>query len=338
MPVTTGNLIAPLIGADAGQVVMHQNVSVAVSVILSALSFRRERNRILYLDVEFPTVIYVLEAQRKRGADPVCIPSPDGLQVPIDALIDAIDQRTLIVPLSYIFFKTSTRIDIERVVKKAHDCGALVLLDVYQATGVVSIDVKKWDIDFLVGGSVKWLCGGPGAGYLYVKPSLYSTLEPTVTGWVAHEHPFAFETGPIKYSHDVMRFLHGSPQIPALYAAESGYEIMNQVGVDQIRKKSLRQTKRIFDLCDASGYKVQTPRDPEKRGGTVVVDLQYGDAIVKELTARNILVDYRPGAGIRISPHFYTSDSEIEETFGAIEEILKTKSYEKHLQQRGSLY
>jgi kynureninase len=198
--------------------------------------------------------------------------------------------------------------------------------------------VKKWDIDFLVGGSVKWLCGGPGAGYLYVKPSLYSIMQPSVTGWVAHEHPFAFETGPIKYANDSMRFLHGSPQIPVLYAAEPGYDIINRAGVDRIRKKSVGQTTRMIELCDQRKFKVQTPRDPEKRGGTIVVDVPYGDAVVKELTAREILVDYRPGAGIRISPHLYTLDSEIDRTFETIDEILKTKSYEKHMQQRGSLY
>ena len=338
MPVTTGNKLASLIGAQPGEVVMHQNVSVAVSVVLSALKFNSPRNRILYLDVEFPTVIYVLEAHRRHGAEVISIKSPDGLEVPLEALIDAIDERTLIVPLSYIFFKTSTRIDIERVVKKAHEHGAYVLLDAYQATGVVPIDVKKWDIDFLVGGSVKWLCGGPGAGYLYVKPSLYSLIEPTVTGWVAHEHPFAFETGAIKYAKDSMRFLHGSPQIPVFYAAEPGYDLINQAGVDRIRKKSVEQTTRMIQLCDQRDYKIQTPRDSEKRGGTIVVDVPYGDAVVKELSARNILVDYRPGAGIRISPHFYTLDSEIDQTFEAIDEIIKSKSYEKHLNQRGSQY
>ena len=302
------------------------------------MNFNAPRNRILYLDVEFPTVIYVLEAHRRHGAEVISIKSPDGLEVPLEALIDAIDERTLIVPLSYIFFKTSTRIDIERVVKKAHEHGAYVLLDAYQATGVVPIDVKKWDIDFLVGGSVKWLCGGPGAGYLYVKPSLYSLIEPTVTGWVAHEHPFAFETGAIKYAKDSTRFLHGSPQIPVFYAAEPGYDLINQAGVDRIRKKSVEQTTRMIQLCDQRDFKIQTPRDSEKRGGTIVVDVPYGDAVVKELSVRNILVDYRPGAGIRISPHFYTLDSEIDQTFEAIDEITKSKSYEKHLNQRGSQY
>lgn len=338
MPVTTGNKIAPLIGAGPGEVVMHQNVSVGVSLILSALEFKPPRNRILYVDVEFPTVIYVLEAQRRKGAEVIAIPSPDGLQVPIDALIDAIDERTLIVPLSYVFFKTSEMVDIRRVIRKAHECGALVLVDAYQATGVAPVDVKAWDADFLVGGSVKWLCGGPGAGYLYVKPSLYSALEPTVTGWVAHEHPFAFESGPIKYAADGTRFLHGSPQIPVLYAAEPGYEIIGRVGVAAIRAKSLRQTSRIFELCDTRGWAVRTPRSAEHRGGTVVVDVPYSDLVVKELAARNVLVDYRPGAGIRISPHFYTTEEDIAATFETIDEILKSGAHEKHQQQRGSQY
>jgi kynureninase len=338
MPIRTGNLIAPLIGANPGEVVMHQNVSVAVSLILSSLTYRESRNRIVYCDVDFPTVIYVLEAQRKRNADVVSVPSQDGLRVPVERLIDAIDEQTKLVSLSYVFFKNSEKVDIEPIVEKAHRVGALVLLDVYQATGVVPVDVKKWDIDFLVGGSVKWLCGGPGAGYLYVKPPLYSLMEPAVTGWMAHEHPFAFETGPIKYAADSTRFLHGSPQIPALFAAEAGYEIINEIGVEKIREKSLRQTKMIFELSDRHGYKTQTPRADEQRGGTVVVDVPNGDAVLKEMTARNVLADYRPGAGIRISPHFYTTDAEIETTFDIINEIVATGSYEKHLQQKGSIY
>ncbi|PWT91482.1 MAG: kynureninase [Acidobacteria bacterium] len=338
MPVTTGNYLASLIGADPGQVVMHQNVSISVSLILSSFEYKAPRNRIVYVDVEFPTVIYVVEAQGKRGADVVCIPSKDGLEVPVDALIDAIDERTLIVPISYVFFRNSAKLDVERVVRRAHEKGAYVLLDVYQAAGVVPIDVKKWDIDFLVGGSVKWLCGGPGAGYLYVKPSLYSLMEPGVTGWMAHEHPFAFETGPIKRAQDSTRFLHGSPQIPVLYAAEAGYEMINEIGVSSIREKSVRQTEMIFDLCERRGFKTQTPRSSDQRGGTVVIDVPNGDAVVKELTAREILADYRPGAGIRVSPHFYTKDHEIEQTIAEIDDILKTKAYEKHLQQRGSAY
>ena len=194
MPVTTGNLIASLIGAAPGEIVMHQNVSVAVSVILSSFVYKAPQNKILYFDVDFPTVIYVLEAQKKRGAEVLGLRSTEGLKVPVDQMVNAIDERTKLVSLSYVFFKNSEKVDIAAIVKKAHEHGALVLLDVYQATGTVPFDVKSMDVDFVVGGSVKWLCGGPGAGYLYVKPSLYPLLEPAVTGWMAHEDPFAFAT------------------------------------------------------------------------------------------------------------------------------------------------
>jgi kynureninase len=336
-PVTTGNLIATLIGAQSGEVVMHQNVSVAVSIILSAVDFSGGRNEILYFDLDFPTVIYVLEAQKRRGARVTPIKSAD-LTVPVNAMMDAISERTAVVCFSHVFFRTSEQIDVQPLVKRAHDMGALALVDVYQSAGAVPVDVKAWNADFVVGGSVKWLCGGPGAGYLYVKPSLYSRLEPMITGWMAHAHPFAFETGPIQYAENSTRFLHGSPQVPALYAAEPGYEIVSEIGLQKIRAKSLRQTDLLFDLCKREGFRIQTPQSAERRGGTVVVDVPNGDAIVKELSARKILVDYRPGAGIRISPHFYTTDEEIRVTFDAIVEILKTKAYEKHMAQRGSLY
>lgn len=338
LPVTTGNLLAPLLGVKEGQVVMHQNVSVSVSVLLSSFDYRPPRNKILYMDVDFPSVIYVLESQARRGANVEAIHSEDGLQVPLDELIAAIDDRTLIVCLSYVFFKNSEKIDIQRVVKKAHDMGAYVLLDVYQAAGLVPIEAAKWEIDFLVGGSVKWLCGGPGAGYVYVRPSLYSKVEPAVTGWAAHDHPFAFETGPIHYASDSTRFLHGTPAIAPLYQAQAGYEIINKIGVEKIREKSLRQTERIFQLAEQAGYRTQTPRAADRRGGTIVLDIPHGDAVLKEMTARNVLADYRPGAGIRISPHFYTLDSEIESTFDCIADILKTRAYERHLQGKGSLY
>ncbi len=337
-PVTTGNLLAKLIGASPGEIVMHQNVSVALSVVLSALDFKAPRNRILYTDVDFPTLIYVLESQGKRGAEVLPIRSADGLEVPVDRLLESIDERTLLVAMSYVFFKTSTRVDIARVARKARQAGALMLVDVYQATGAVPVDVREWDVDFAVGGSVKWLCGGPGAGYLYVKPSLCSRLEPTVTGWAAHEHPFAFETGPIRFAGNSTRFLHGTPQVPALYAAEAGYEIVNQIGIPRIREKSLRQTQLVFDLAARYGLRCNTPRNPEARGGTVVIDVPDGDAVVTEMAARDVLADYRPGAGIRISPHFYTTDTEIETTFAVIEEITRTRAHEKHMTRRGSSY
>jgi kynureninase len=190
----------------------------------------------------------------------------------------------------------------------------------------------------VVGGSVKWLCGGPGAGFLYVHPALHHTLEPKVTGWMAHREPFAFEPSPISYAPGIHRFLHGSPGIPALYAAESGYEIILAAGVGKIRAKSIRQTTRLVELADQYGWQVKSPRDTAKRGGMVAVDVPHAAAVVRELARRDILLDFRPGVGIRIAPHFYTSDDEIDATMQAIHTILETKAYERHLSARGAQF
>jgi kynureninase len=186
----------------------------------------------------------------------------------------------------------------------------------------VPVDVTAWDVDFATGGSVKWLCGGPGAGYLYVAPRLRERLQPRLTGWMAHEQPFAFEAGPIRYAPDVTRFLHGSPAIPALYAAEAGYDIVNQIGVEAIRAKSLRQVQRLLDLARARGLATHAPERPEQRGGLAILDVPDGGAVTRELIRREILVDYRPGAGIRLSPHFYTTDDELEHAVAEIAAIV----------------
>ncbi len=159
---------------------------------------------------------------------------------------------------------------------------------------------------------MKWLCGGPGAGYLYVRRDLWTSLEPRVTGWMAHRKPFDFDAGPIEFAGDASRFLQGTPNIPGLYAARSGYEIINEVGVENIRSKSIRQTSLLIDLADRAGYRVNSPRDPAQRGGTVTLDVPNGYEITQELLRRDFLVDFRPGAGIRIAPHFYTRDEELE--------------------------
>jgi kynureninase len=188
----------------------------------------------------------------------------------------------------------------------------------------VPVDVRGLNVDFAVGGSVKWLCGGPGAGYLYVRRDLWDQLAPAATGWMAHEEPFAFEGGPIRYAHDAFRFLNGTPAIPALYSARSGYEIVGEIGVSAIREKSQRQTARLMALADDAGFRVNTPRDPARRGGVVIVDVPNGMEVTRELARREILVDYRPGAGIRIAPHFYTADDELDRTMAEVREICAT--------------
>ena len=336
MPIAVGDKIGRIIGARPGTVAMHQNVSVCQSIIISCFDLTAKRNKIVYEALNFPSVMYVYEAHaRAAGARVVEVPSDDGITIDTQRMIDAIDEETLLVPISHVIFRTAYIQDVKAIVEKAHRVGALVVLDAYQSSGTVPFSVEDLDVDFCTGGSVKWLCGGPGAGYLYVRPELQTKLAPKVTGWMAHRAPFAFEPGEIDYADDVHRFLHGSPAIPALYAAESGYDVVNEIGVERIREKSIRQTTRLIELADAEGWSVNSPRDSARRGGSVIIEAPHSAAIVKELSARDILVDYRPGAGIRVGPHFYNKDEEIEQFVGEVKSILETRAYEKYLAVEG---
>lgn len=339
MPVTTGDKIGRIIGAAPGSVAMHQNVSVCQSIILSCFDLTKKRNKIVYEAMNFPSVMYVYEAHAKAaGARIVEVPSQDGVTIDTQSMVDAIDEDTLLVPISHVLFKSAYLQDVKPIVEKAHRVGAIVVLDCYQSAGTVPFNVKELNVDFATGGSVKWLCGGPGAGYLYVRPDLQTKLEPKVTGWMAHRAPFAFEPGEIDYAGDIHRFLHGSPGIPALYAAESGYDLIYEVGVERIREKSIRQTARLIELADEQGWKINSPRRAADRGGSVIVDVPHAGAVARELAAREMLVDYRPGAGVRIGPHFFTTDEELESVIQEIKAILNTKAYEKHLAGSGAKF
>ena len=333
MPLTVGDEVARIIGADAGTVAMHQNVSVCQSLILSCFDTTTgtRRNKIVYSELEFPSVMYVYEAHARDGRFRIHkVKSEDGVTAPLEATLAAIDEETLLVPLSHVLFKSASLQDALAVTRRAHEVGALVVLDTYQSAGTVPFSVKELDVDFCTGGSVKWLCGGPGAGYLYVAPRLRQTLEPKVTGWMAHAAPFSFEDGPIQYAEGAARFLHGSPSVPALYAAESGYKIINEIGVEKIREKSVRQTQRLIELAEEAGLRVTSPRAPERRGGTITVAADHAPAVTRELIRREFIVDYRPGAGIRISPHFYTKDEELELVVREMRRILDTRAYAAH--------
>jgi kynureninase len=338
MPVTAGDRVGRMIGARPGSVVMHQNVSVCQALILSCFEFTGRRNKIVYDDLNFPSVMYVYEAHRSLGARVEMVPSQDGISVPLERLLAAIDEETALVPISHVIFKSGYVQDVAAITRRAHEVGALVVADLYQSAGCVPVDVTGWDVDFATGGSVKWLCGGPGAGYLYVAPRLRDSLQPRVTGWMAHEKPFAFEPGPIRYAQDWTRFLHGSPAIPALYAAAAGHEIVETVGVESIRAKSVRQVQRLIDLARARGFTVHSPARAEERGGMVILDVPHGEAVSRELIRREILVDYRPGAGIRLSPHFYTADSELDYAIEQIGQILESGTYKAHETPSGATF
>jgi kynureninase len=330
MPVTVGNEVGRIIGAHPGTVVMHQNVSICQSLILSCFlppPENSKRNKIVYSELNFPSVMYVYEAHaRAHGLRIETVKSDDGITVPLERMLAAIDEETLLVPMSHVVYKSAFLQNAKAIIERAHEVGAMVVLDVYQSAGTVPFSVKDLHVDFATGGSVKWLCGGPGAGYLYVRPDLISTLEPKTTGWMAHDAPFAFETE-LRYARNVTRFLHGSPAIPALYAAESGYKIINEISVPAIREKSVRQTQSLIELAEAAGFRVTSPRDPEQRGGTITVWDENAAAITKELIRREFIVDYRPGAGVRISPHFYTKDEELELVINEMKKVRDTRAF-----------
>jgi kynureninase len=330
MPVTVGDEVGRIIGADPGTVAMHQNVSVCQSLVLSCFEPTPKRNKIVYSELNFPSVMYVYEAHAREGELKIeIVKSDDGITVPLERMLAAIDETTLLVPFSHVLFKSGFLQDARAIVEKAHEVGAMVVLDTYQSAGTVPFSVKELNVDFATGGSVKWLCGGPGAGYLYVRPDLQTKLEPKTTGWMAHEAPFAFDTK-LRYAGDITRFLHGSPAIPALYAAQSGYRIINEIGVDKIRVKSMRQTNYLIELAEEAGFRVTSPKDVKQRGGTVTVGHEHAAAVAKELIRREIIIDYRPGAGIRISPHFYTTDNELELAIKEMKKIAESESYREH--------
>jgi len=330
MPLTVGDEVGRIIGAPPGSVVMHQNVSICQSLILSCFDLAGRRNKIVYEELNFPSVMYVYEAHRSLGARIETVKSDDGITVPLDRMLQAIDEETLLVPLSHVVFKSGYVQDVAAVVRRAHEVGALVVADLYQSAGTVPVDVAAWDVDFATGGSVKWLCGGPGAGYLYVAPRLFSSLRPRLTGWMAHEHPFDFATGAIEYAGDASRFLHGTPAVPALYAAGAGYAIVQSIGVEAIRRKSERQVELVLELARARGITPRAAATAKERGGMVILDVPHGEAVTRELLRREVLVDYRPGAGIRLSPHFYTTDDELRRAVEEIAAIRDSGAYGAH--------
>jgi len=334
LPVTVGNQIAGIIGADPGTVSMHQNVTLASAVILSCLDFQGRRNKVVMTAMDFPSVLYLHQKFLPPQARLVIVPSEDGIGISSEKLLEAIDEETRLVATSHVLFKTAYIQDVQAIVARAHAVGALVAIDGYQAVGTLPVDVKALGVDFYVGGCVKWLCGGAGGGYLYVRPDLAAQLEPRLTGWMAHPRAFAFETE-MAYRTDGFRFLNGTPSVPALYAVQPGLAIIAQVGVEAIRAKSVRQTTRLIELAQERGFRVSASSDAARRGGTVAIDVPYGYEVSRELIRREFLVDYRPQAGIRISPHFYSTDEEIELTIRGIDEILRTKAYERHIGERG---
>ena len=341
LPGEVGDLVAPLLGADPGTVSMHTNVTLATAVFFSCLRPDSLRKKVVTTHLQFPSIQYFLSrwcAERDIALDVVpAAESLDGLGSDPQRLLEAIDETTLAVSISHVEFKSAFLNDAAAVAKRCREVGALLLLDAFQSTGVVEVKCREWGVDACVGGCLKWLCGGPGNVYLYVDPDLAKDLEPNLTGWMAHPAPFSFDPPPMEWRNDAYKFLNGTPQVACLYAAPPGLEIHNEIGVPAIREKSKRMTRLLFEGARERGWRVHTPEDPDRRGGTVAIDVPHGELVAKELGARDVVIDFRPGAGIRIAPHFYNSEEECRFALDQIAEILDTRAYERHDSVAGAM-
>ena len=313
--------IGTIIGAPRGTISLAPNVSVLQAAIASSLTFAAERNEVVFEALQFPSVTYVWKAWEKFGARTIRVPSDDGWTVSTQRMVDAISERTAVVVVSHAAYISGAVIDVPALVERCRQVGALFVLDVYQTAGVYPFDIAALDVDIAVGGSHKWLCGGPGCGYIYIKPELWPTFEPTITGWMAHDAPFNFEPAPIRYHGGVHRWNTGTPTIPGYLAARAGHDLIREATVPEIRRHNLRLTKRLAEGALERGFTVPTPLEPEGRTGWIGMDFPGADRVWRELLVRRIFVDYRPGCGIRVGPHFYTTDDEIEAYFSALDDL-----------------
>lgn len=312
LPEEIGDTLGRILHAEPGSVSAQLNVTSAQAVALSALDFAPPRNRLVCTAEDFPSVLYLYEGLARHGVEIVRVSPAEGHGITEADIVEAIDERTAVVAISHVLFRTSQLLDLAPIVARARAAGALTLIDAYQSVGTVPVDVQALGVDLLTGGSVKWLCGGPGVGYLYVSPRVAPRLRPALTGWMGHERPFDFDPGPMRWHEGGRRYLNGTPAIPALLAARPGFEIVAEIGVQAIRDKSLRQTERLIALADEAGFHVVSPRKPERRGGTVVFEVPDAAAVCAALLASDVLLDHRPGVGLRLAPHFYTRDEELE--------------------------
>lgn len=329
-----GDKIAPLMGAPAGSVLMHENASTANAILFSSLDWSdTRRSKVIVTNMDFPSDTYALRAALPPHVEMQTIHSHDGISIDTDELLDAIDDSTRLVSISHVLFRSAYIMPADAITRKAHAVGAQVVFNGYHSVGVIPLNVASMEADFYIGGTLKWLCGGPGGVFMYVRPDLVSRLQPRVTGWFAHQRPFAFELE-LELREDAYRLANGTPGIASLYAVQPGVDIINQVGVEAIRAKSVRQTKQLIALADAAGYTVHSPRDTAQRGGTVTVRPDHAYEVSRELLARNIVIDYREGAGIRVAPHFYTTDAEVEQVITTIVDILSDGSWIQHAKDR----
>jgi len=313
--------IGALIGAPAGSTFLGPNVSVLQAALATTFDFRGERNEVVYEALQFPSLTYVWREWERYGANVCVVPSDDGRTIPTERIVASITEHTAIAVLSHAYYVSGAIADVRAIQAHCRNVGALLCVDAYQTTGVYPYDVTTWDLDIVTGGSHKWLLGGPGCGWIYVKPALLERFRPAVTGWMAHAAPFNFEDAPIRHAPNMYRFGTGTPTIPGYVVAKPGHELIASVGIARIREHNVRLTTKVAEMALERKLRVNTPLDPAARTGWIGIDFEGSDRVCKAMIAERIFLDYRPGCGLRVSPHFYTSDEEIDRFFAGLDRL-----------------
>ena len=307
---------AALAGCDRDEVALTTNISIALATIASCLDLTGERTRIVLSELDFPTDGHVWRAWADRtGAELVWLRSPDGRTLPLEVYDAAIDERTALVMVNRVLYRSSAVVDAAAVCAMARERGALSFVDDYHGIGVLPLDLHALGCDLYAAGTLKFLCGGPGCVFLYARRALLPSLRPAITGWFGTAEPFSFDTEHLEYHATARRLEHGTPPAPVYFIAQGGLDVIAEVGVPRIRERQWELQDLVIERADALGLEVRTPRLREERGG--VVNVKVGDdaeAICHALLARDVCTDSR-GDGLRISPHFFTNEDDIERCF-----------------------
>jgi kynureninase len=296
---------ARLVGADESETALAPSISAALATVTSGLSYD-QRARVITTELDFPTVVYQFLAKEREGVELIVLESPDGVSVPLDSFADAIDERTALVATSHVYYTTGAIQDVGALARIAHEHGALCLIDAYQSTGQLPVDARELDIDVLLTGALKWLLGGQGLAYAYVRRELIDVLVPTTVSWFGVEDQFSFNSRSMELRSDARRYELGTPAVPTIYTARAGLAMIEEIGVGRIRRRVSALTEDLIDRARAAGLSVRGASDPGRRSGIVMVEHPKPADAVGRLLASSVICDYRPGA-VRLSPHFYNT-------------------------------
>lgn len=310
-----------LVGAVREELAITVNVSLALAAVMSCIDFSKRR-KIVLSELDFPTDGHVALAHQRRGAEVVFLRSSDGLTVPLEAYEEAIDEDTALVIVNRVLYRTSALLDAKEICRMAREAGAWSMVDDFHGAGIVPVDVHDLGCDFYTTGVLKWLCGGPGLTFLYARRDLIPSLEPLVTGWFATSDPFSFDLQHLAYHGTARRLEHGTPAAPIAFIAQGGLDIIAEVGPANIRRRQQDLIDYLMAAADEAGLPVRTPRDRDARGGMVNVGVgKEAEKVCHALLDRDVCTDFR-GDGIRVSPHFFNAEEDIDRLFAALREIL----------------